>query len=38
LEELFGRPVDLVMTGAPRNPYFLREVNRTRRPLYAGVA
>lgn len=36
LEELFGRPVDLVMAGAPRNPYFLREVNRTRQLLYAA--
>lgn len=36
LERRFGRPVDLVMANAPRNPYFLREVNRTRQPLYAA--
>lgn len=36
LERLFGRPVDLVMAGAPRNPYFLREINRTRQLLYAA--
>jgi uncharacterized protein len=36
LERLFGRSVDLVMAGALRNPYFVREVNRTRRVLYAA--
>ncbi|KAA0219389.1 MAG: nucleotidyltransferase domain-containing protein [Phycisphaerae bacterium] len=34
LERVFGRPVDLVMAGAPRNPRFLRELDRTRRVLY----
>jgi predicted nucleotidyltransferase len=36
LELLFARPVDLVMASAPRNPYFIREINRTRTVLYAG--
>lgn len=36
LQALLGRPVDLVMAGSMRNPYFVREVNRTRRPLYAA--
>jgi predicted nucleotidyltransferase len=34
LERLFGRSVDLVMTSALKNPIFIGEVNRTRRPLY----
>jgi hypothetical protein len=36
LERLFGCQVDLLMPGAMKNPYFIREVNRTRRPLYAA--
>jgi len=36
LEELLGRTVDLVMPKAMKNPYFIREVNRTRRVLYAA--
>ena len=36
LEQLLGRPVDLVMVGALRNPYFIRSVNETRRVLYAA--
>ena len=36
LMALLGRPVDLVMSRAPRNPFFLRELNRTRRSLYAA--
>lgn len=36
LQALLGRPVDLVMPGGMRSPYFLREVNRTRRLLYAA--
>lgn len=36
LETLFGRPVDLVMLSAMRNPWFIREANRTRRLLYAA--
>jgi predicted nucleotidyltransferase len=36
LERVVGRSVDLVMVGALKNPYFIREVNRTRRLLYAA--
>ena len=36
LEDLFGRPVDLVMTRAITNPYFLESVNRSRTVLYAA--
>jgi uncharacterized protein len=32
--ELFGYRVDLVMSSAMKNPYFIREANRTRRLLY----
>ena len=35
LEDLLGCGVDLVMPGAMRNPYFIREVNRTRKSVYA---
>lgn len=36
LGELFGYPVDLVMASAMKNPYFIREANRTRRQLYGA--
>lgn len=36
LEQLLGRSVDLVMPKAMKNPYFIQEVNRTRRVLYAA--
>jgi predicted nucleotidyltransferase len=36
LESLLGRPVDLVMTRAIRNPYFLQAIERTRTVLYAA--
>lgn len=36
LERLLGRKVDLVMAGALRNPYFIREVDRTRQVVYAA--
>jgi predicted nucleotidyltransferase len=36
LEVLFGRHVDLVMTGAIRNPYFLEAIERSRTLLYAA--
>ncbi len=36
LEVLFGRPVDLVMADAMRNPFFIESVNRTRQPVYAA--
>ena len=34
LEQLFGRPVDLVIGPAIRNPYFLQAVEQTKTPLY----
>jgi len=34
LESLLGTHVDLVSPRAIRNPYFAREVERTRRPVY----
>ena len=36
LRELFQRNVDLVMTGAIRNRYFLESINRSRTVLYAA--
>jgi len=36
LQTLFDRPVDLVMPHGMRNRYFIREVNRTRKLLYAA--
>lgn len=36
LEELFGRPVDLVVEKAIRNPYFRRAVDRARVPVYGA--
>lgn len=36
LETLFGRPVDLVMPRAVRNPYVRAEIERDRRLLYAA--
>lgn len=35
LEALFARPVDLVMAGAMRNPYFIDAAMRTRQPVFA---
>ena len=35
LEELFRRPVDLVVPSAIRNPFFRESVERTKVPLYA---
>ena len=34
LGRLFGRPVDLVVESAIKNPYFLQSVERTRTPVY----
>ena len=34
LGRLFGRPVDLVVESAIKNPYFLLSVERTRTPIY----
>ena len=36
LEELFGRPVDLVVASAIRNPYFRQSVERNKTLLYAA--
>jgi len=36
LETLLERNVDLVMPAAMRNPYFIRQADRTRRTLYAA--
>ena len=36
LQNLFQRHVDLVMTRAIKNPYFLKSIDRTRRVLYAA--
>ena len=36
LEHLFERPVDLVTERSIKNPYFLRSVNETRRPIYVA--
>ena len=36
LTKLFGYPVDLVMSSAMRNPYFIREANCTRTLLYGA--
>jgi predicted nucleotidyltransferase len=35
-EDLFHRKIDLVMTRAIHDPYFLRGVNETRRVVYAA--
>jgi predicted nucleotidyltransferase len=36
LQQLLGRPVDLVVDSAIKNPYFRESVDRTRVPLYAA--
>jgi len=36
LRGVFGRPVDVVMARAIRNPYFLEAVNRARTVVYAA--
>ena len=36
LQALFGRPVDLVMVDALRDPYFIDSVTATRQLLYAA--
>ena len=36
LEEILGRPVDVVSATSIRNPYFRERVMRTRAPLYAA--
>ena len=34
LEQLFGKPVDLIVGSAIKNPYFLQSVEETRTPIY----
>jgi len=36
LEEILGRPVDVVVEDAIKNPYFRLEVERSRRNIYAS--
>lgn len=36
LQDLFQRPVDLVVASAVKNPYFLEEIEQTRMLLYAA--
>jgi len=36
MERLFNRRVDLVEAGGLRNPYFIKRVNETRKPIYAA--
>ena len=36
LEDLFGRPIDLVMASAIKNPYFLRSVDQTKVLVFAA--
>ncbi|MHC4425130.1 MAG: nucleotidyltransferase family protein [Planctomycetota bacterium] len=36
LEQLFARKIDLIEPGGLRNPYFIRQVNETRRQIYVS--
>ena len=36
LQDLFDRPIDLVMPTAIKNPYFLQSINQSRELLYAA--
>jgi hypothetical protein len=36
LRELLGGPVDLVMSGAIKNPYILADIERSKQVLYAA--
>ena len=36
LEDLFGRPIDLVMASAIKNPYFQQSVNATKVLVFAA--
>jgi uncharacterized protein len=38
LEPLFARPIDLVTTSSLRNPYFVRDIEQSRRLIYASYA
>jgi predicted nucleotidyltransferase len=35
LENLFGRPIDLVTTGSVENPFFRERIEAERKPVYA---
>jgi uncharacterized protein len=37
LERIVGRPVDLVVVDAIRNPYFRAEVEKTKTPVYVAA-
>ncbi len=37
LEQLLGRPVDLIEPDAVRNPYVLASINRHREPVYVAA-
>jgi hypothetical protein len=36
LEELFGRPVDLITDRSLSNPYFIKDVEKTKELIYAA--
>ncbi len=36
LQELFRRPVDLIVASAVKNPYFIEEIEKSRTLLYAA--
>ena len=36
LEKLFGRPVDVIVEDALKNPYFKTAINHTRKEVYAA--
>ena len=36
LTKVFGRDIDMVMTKAIKNPYFLQKINQNRKVLYAA--
>ncbi len=36
LEQIFGRPVDVVVEGNVRNPYFQASIERSRKNIYAA--
>ena len=38
LEEIFRRPIDLVTSASVKNPYFLREIEAQRQPVYVAQA
>jgi uncharacterized protein len=38
LEEIFGRPIDLVTSASVKNPYLLREIEAQRQTVYVAQA